>query len=758
MKLRDYLPPALSRAFDGFVQKSLAGYAAAFARGDDVTASPATRLYSSYAQSPAVFAAVNFLSGEFAGLDLDFYQGEESYDDAALDAWWNAPALGNDKKRIGRDQVDRLLAMWLLTEGEFFILLDDSWALTGLARNPAKSAPFIIARPDRVRLIVQGGELQGYEWIDAGGRRHVFLPEQVIHRMEPNPLDDWRGLGRAQVARVATEGLFLTGNYIRELMRNNGDQGFIVIGKSGVATDDQRAQITADLRAKRLALRRGIAKDIFLTGDISVDRPTEQAAGVDLVNTAGMSRDEIFITFSVPPSMGTVKQTYSIGKDSDRYQLITGGSMPVSRTICGAYAQLASIQTGRALTAAHDWDEHVVMQEVRNSRVDTGLKLWGTGWSWEKINDYLSLGASEFPGWDVSYLPFSVSPVDGSGSAPEKDPALAEQPTPALEDDSVKTLRTLLLLRQRSFAAKPAPSCKAVTGTTRDVIPGCTCGLIDLSAPSDSSDYIAQRADRDPKEIALWKQHMAGRREQMVGFKSRFSKSLMKARSETLANISASGKAALARRSDTVAKAAAADLIFNLTGFKTDFLGGMRKQQKLALDAAGNQVMKELGKGDDPFTFAPADVLDFIDGRANKLAGVPEDIFSRIKATIQAGLDAGDSTADLATRVRTEFNDIDKGRSQVIAQTETAAAYGYGRHAAMEDAGVEYKAWLTSGNANVRTAHQEAGLTYSRDAGIPLDQPFIVGDEELQYPGDESGSPENTINCHCVQIAVSAPE
>ena len=39
-----------------------------------------------------------------------------------------------------------------------------------------------------------------------------------------------------------------------------------------------------------------------------------------------------------------------------------------------------------------------------------------------------------------------------------------------------------------------------------------------------------------------------------------------------------------------------------------------------------------------------------------------------------------------------------------------------------------------------------------------LDEPFLVGGEELDHPGAESGSPENVINCHCVSIPVEGPD
>ena len=75
--------------------------------------------------------------------------------------------------RLTQAQVKRDLALWAKLEGEFFLLFDDTWALASLRRNPAALSPFIIARPDRVRLIISAAEIQGYEYIDAGGRHDL---------------------------------------------------------------------------------------------------------------------------------------------------------------------------------------------------------------------------------------------------------------------------------------------------------------------------------------------------------------------------------------------------------------------------------------------------------------------------------------------------------------------------------------------------------------------------------------------------------
>ena len=59
------------------------------------------------------------------------------------------------------------------------------------------------------------------------------------------------------------------------------------------------------------------------------------------------------------------------------------------------------------------------------------------------------------------------------------------------------------------------------------------------------------------------------------------------------------------------------------------------------------------------------------------------------------------------------------------------------------------KYWVNVGDDRVRHAHVEAGNRYTEKSPIFWDSPFIVGGEELMYPGDPNGSPWNIENCRC---------
>lgn len=182
------------------------------------------------------------------------------------------------------------------------------------------------------------------------------------------------------------------------------------------------------------------------------------------------------------------------------------------------------------------------------------------------------------------------------------------------------------------------------------------------------------------------------------------------------------------------------NIIFDSAAFKGDLLE--------TLGAVMHQTIAQ-ASGGDAFATAPQAALDFIKGRQNKLAETADAIHASVKEQIEAGGREGDTLNELTKRIESVFEGVGSGRAKTIARTETSAAFGFSQQDAMGRAGIAQKQWLCSGLPNVRPAHRAAnGQT------VALEEPFIVAGEELDYPGDDNGSPENVINCRCVSIAV----
>jgi SPP1 gp7 family putative phage head morphogenesis protein len=658
-----------------------------------------------YKKSAWVMRAIKLISAPIAAVNIQFAlssKGSEQFiQDEDLAAFWQRPARTSAAPMTFYDFIEANVG-WLKLEGEAFWILDDSW-LVPFPKGPR--SPMIMVRPDRMRHIVsRSGELIGWEYTDGARKRHVLIPEQVIHPMLWNPYDEYRGLPEYLACSTAAEADFLAGQFNLNLMRNNGDQGAFIVAKGGIPTDEQRTQIVEQLREKRELSQRGVFKPMFLTGEITIEDPKMRAPDAAFISARVENKHEIFIALGVPASMADVTASYSIGSASDRYRLIEDTCMPLGERIADHVAQVELMRSGKALRATFDWSRHSVMQQVRMEYLKSADGLWSKGMPMKQINEYLRLGMQPFPGWDQGFLPFNIAPAGelASGEAdPANDPSYAE---------TSKVFRSIR---------------EAIEGRSKQ-----------------RSEF--QRG-RSAKETALWKTHMSARRETAKAFESKFRAELFKVRQEVLSKIERS-------EAKSIARAAAADFMFDLERFREGLTASMRKVAATGLQTAGSQLFKELSK-DEPFSMPPAKALEFLNDRENKLEGVADEVFDRIKGALKEGLDAGDSIKDLSNRIRGEFNELGRGRATVISMTETASCYGVARDEAMRQAGVQYKRWLTSGNPNVRPAHAAAnGQT------VKVEESFEVDGEALDHPADPNGAPENVINCHCVSIASEKPE
>jgi len=108
--------------------------------------------------------------------------------------------------------------------------------------------------------------------------------------------------------------------------------------------------------------------------------------------------------------------------------------------------------------------------------------------------------------------------------------------------------------------------------------------------------------------------------------------------------------------------------------------------------------------------------------------------------------------AVIGKRIYEDATDITKSRARTIARTETHFAVQATSAETMrmeaEAVGLEKetkKVWTAGIDMRVRESHAEAdGQT------VGLDESFTVGGVLLKFPGDESGPPEEVINCRCI--------
>ncbi|KKT72768.1 MAG: Phage portal protein, HK97 [Candidatus Collierbacteria bacterium GW2011_GWB1_44_6] len=161
---------------------------------------------------------------------------------------------------------------------------------------------------------------------------------------------------------------------------------------------------------------------------------------------------------------------------------------------------------------------------------------------------------------------------------------------------------------------------------------------------------------------------------------------------------------------------------------------------KKYLIQSGEDAMKFVGY-DKPF-IVTADLQAMIEKRNEFFAKeINRTTFDTLKRQFAEANDNNESRDQLVKRIRDTYGDISKGRATTIARTETLVASQTGKFSGYKQSGIDIKIWVAVMDDATRDSH--ASLDGEEK---PIDMPFSNG---LMYPGDESGSAEEVINCRC---------
>jgi hypothetical protein len=137
----------------------------------------------------------------------------------------------------------------------------------------------------------------------------------------------------------------------------------------------------------------------------------------------------------------------------------------------------------------------------------------------------------------------------------------------------------------------------------------------------------------------------------------------------------------------------------------------------------------------------------------NLLVRIPDDVYNAIFSEISEGVALGESKEQIASRIDTKLlqsgSEWWENRAKVITQTETNRAWNAGVLAAAQyyepPTGPGWvKVWDTDMDSHERPSHRRANGQTRR-----LSDTFQVGGEDLRFPGDPAGRPDNVINCRC---------
>jgi len=167
--------------------------------------------------------------------------------------------------------------------------------------------------------------------------------------------------------------------------------------------------------------------------------------------------------------------------------------------------------------------------------------------------------------------------------------------------------------------------------------------------------------------------------------------------------------------------------------------------KELLLDAMREGVESLADELGIEISFDPThpDAARYLEKKLIQITRINDTVKEQIRQAIRQGLAEGDTTQEIADRIRKVYN-FAANRATTIARTETGSAVNGARYHFARQHGAVLHTWITAGDEHVRPSHQACnGVT------VKVGEKFPNG---LRFPNDPNGPPEEVINCRCLCI------
>lgn len=606
------------------------------------------------------------------------------------------------------------------------------------ARNALPTALYNL-RPDRMTIVPDTNGVKGFLYTPQSGSprdRMPFLPQDVIHVKFPNPGDplEGYGYGLSPLAPMAQSGD--VDNAVTGFLKQFIDRGAMLSGiiKTKVPVDDDGiARIKQRWREQY-----GGAENWGDVGVLDMDADYQRIGltfkEMDFDTLDARNESRMLGPFGVPPiligtRLGLQRATFSNAEEA-RKACWEDTLLPEMELFAADDSYYLKADDGAFVR--YDTSEVPSLQQNVIPLIDAAYKLFQMGTPRNQAVAAVGLKLADAPGGDQAYLPATYVRV---GAATPITPTSGDNGDNASNDT-------------RDGGASPPQSAALAWRPT-------TPALASIGG-SVTSSLKAQGWSEEAK-AQLWAKADKLATDHEDAFRKEAAAQFKLDQREVLALVGDAKRKSLTRKAAIQWE----DLLPDVKQTLAD--AGRRWQEQfvplikgVVADAA-DHWQAEAGLSFDVRNLEAEQW--FIDYTAKFSTPITDTSEREIAAILQQGQSDGWSVGQMQTTLTQLFQQWIDGstdaadfagerlppwRAEAIARTETMRAYNAGSTEIYRDNGVEQREWLATLDNRTRDDHAAADGQI-----VGIDELFSVGDEDLDYPGDPSGSPENTIACRC---------
>jgi HK97 family phage portal protein len=608
-------------------------------------------LMQQYEKSLYVFAAINKIAQKVSATDLKLFE------------------IINSKGEVKEHSSHEILD--LLYRVNPFQTRSEFWKITTINKHLAGEAIWLKVRdtrgkvvelwnlrPDLVTIVTDESnliKLYEFDKLD-GSPKSVFLPQDIIHFKNPNPLNTWRGLSPLKPAqsRIMTEDYATS--YQRDFFANNARPDFYFTSEDDL-TPEQKSEILAawDKRHKGKGKN---SRPGILAGGLALQQVSLSQKEMDYIESLKFTRDDILIAFGVPKSVITTDDVNLANANS-------GLRTFLSETIKPEIAAL--VEVINEMLVIPDFGErfYVDFQDPTPEDRDMKLKEYQAGYDkWLTPNEIReALNLEPIEGGDTLTRPLGVQVINA--------------PTMQREEEPEKIFRGREKLRQKFLM---------IEGMADDVL-------------------------KSIKRKKKAKQSLLKDKDIRASYETFVNKKIDKRADKFKKEVETEAHRQMKRVLNSLEKS------FGEKGISDIITFDKKKENKIfselalpfMVDAAtdsGQDALDLIGIGEQ-FEYTEA-LEKKLKERAKFFAkSVNDTTLEKLSRTLAEGIEAGEGISELSARVQEVYEEFPTYRSDMIARTESTAVNNEGfQEAYRQSSVVNSQEWVATKDERTRDEHR----------------------------------------------------
>lgn len=709
-------------------------------------------MQSAFAEHPWVFAVIASRARQLAqvpwkvGRTLPDGTTEEIVSHKLVDLF------ERPNRAMTGEMLWQLTSVWLDLLGESFWILDRK----NVAEIPKRIWPW----PGGSRWTPGplGPDKLPLAWVleTPDGRRRIIPTEQVVHFHTPNPLNPARGFSPLTPADGTLTADHLQEEYWGKFFENGAQPGGFLKYQQPL-DDDRWEEVKRRWNDEHQGVDNSHLVAILDDGAEWVGNEIDFSK-MEFTGLRESAREVICGVFGWPKwALGITDDMNFATAVAAKRTLWEENIIPTLRmresTLQGQFFRFLEAGT---LTGFFDIENVPALQQVRESKWETALKMIKAGVSLEETSRLLDLGVKPQPGWAEVWRPLNMAPTADLLSGAADGPTLpmpaepAEEPDDDDEGDEPASAAVLPARLDADLAPMPA-----------DVEAVLAVWDAESRAAEKRIDArIATIRDKGRREDALRRRRIwrTWNREVLQPSERAMVRALRpyfgELADDQLARFDSVARQRSAARIPGVRVRVVQaedidDILFDRDEWNDTLRRKMRPVMNAALDLSNAFTTTELGPQAAVDLLSP-DVQRFLQTRTRLISRVNDTVRRAVARTLQEGIAEGDTVAGLRTRIQTIGDNLRSPvRAATIARTESGALVNSLRFQQAQ-ANVDFGIWVTAADEDVRSSHFVAEFT-SADVPVRVGTPFSNG---LLHPNDPGGPAEEVINCRCVMELV----